>query len=1097
MAEAAEVLGTSPQTIRTMLRTGELRGSQRAWGSRFVWEVDRDSVVALLDEFGKFNGRRRKPRPARDDPPRTAIAPGPAPAEAVPEAMEPTDTSRHIDTAPKTSGSQDADFMQWSPAEPQRPRSSEDHRRLLLRPRFRALTIVVLLGLPALCAYAVARVMPTALWYAEVDQQEAFRTQLTAQFALHAFVLVLTCAVIGANFAASFLGSQTPRSRSRTIATAAATLGISNIFATQAASHWQIVALWLQREPFGVEDPIHGKDVSFFVFALPLHLELNHLLMWLIGVAALCAGVVRILTGELTLKPLSASLGTRYHVGVLLGLLLLTVAWRLHLERYLLELAQPEPGSRAFAGANYVDITVRYPLLQGLEAIGVVVGLLLLLSPLLRVQVRPRARPALAATAGLLVTAVALTTTVAPGLVQRYVVDPNPLLSEQEPLDSSIAATRQGLGLGDVTVGEYQPDETLQPADYAETRQRLDRVATWDTFVLEARMRELVADPPYYRPDAPTLDVRNVDGSPQLTVVSARELDLDSDILTSGNWSNERLAYTHGLGLVRISATDVDAGRQPRVLDPGGNVRQPRLYYGNLDAGSEPGSTDEDDTGHAEGQGLHLLTPVLNDRIADPAWALANTGRAEVDFPATSTRSSAPYHYDGSGGIALSDWSRRLVFALALGSKELVLSDDISPSSRLLMHRDVGDRVELLAPFVSWDVPSPVQTRGGVVYLAQGTTTSDMFPYAERVDLKGESVNYARSSVVATVNAFSGDVSMYVTDPAEPLIRAWQSLYPTLLRPLEEMPADLRSQLRYPTSLFEAQASAYERFHDTDPSAFASESDSWVRPLALSGPIEVAGDVDFDEDDEDDLRFRLETSTIYSIPPGEDSARLVRQTYFSPSRGQNLVASLSAWVDQDGHAHLESKRLSRDSVTLGPAQVSRLVFAQPRVRNLLGLRNLEIRDLQASSLDSVLLGRPRILLTPQGVIQLQSLYEGSRGAGAARLLGVTAFLNGRAGLGTDIQSAVRQALNRPPRVRVLPTTTPVLVGRPVPVSFHVQNARREVVSIRTVSGQRYVRRPRVVDGRGTITWVPREWDRPESRWWPGAWTALVSRLSRA
>jgi hypothetical protein len=451
---------------------------------------------------------------------------------------------------------------------------------------------------------------------------------------------------------------------------------------------------------------------------------------------------------------------------------------------------------------------------------------------------------------------------------------------------------------------------------------------------------------------------------------------------------------------------------------------------------------------------------------------LVDTRRPEVDIPAADGAGRAPYHYDGTGGIELSSWVRRTVFALALGSKELLLSDDISPESRLLLNRDVHDRLHALAPFIQWDSSAvPLTSDGRIVFVVDGYTTSENYPYAERVRLGGASVNYARSSVRATVDAFTGEVDLYMTDETEPIARAWREIFPTLFRPQAEMPAELRRRLRYPADLFDAQAAAYERFHTTRPDLFVSDADVWSRPIALSGPIEVAGDIDFDEDDEDALRRTMPPGYTYTPPPGQTRPRLVRGTYFTPRRGQNLVATLSGWIDGDGRARLAARNLPRDRVTLGPAQMSRLTFANARVRNLLGLRNLEIRDLDKSSLDTVLLGRPHLMFLPGGVIQIQSLYEGSRGPGAARLLGVTAFLNGRAGLGPDIGSAVRQALNEPPRVQVLPPAGAVVVGRPVKLAFRVQNARREVVTITSASGHRTKTR-HVASGQGTVTWMP-------------------------
>ena len=314
-------------------------------------------------------------------------------------------------------------------------------------------------------------------------------------------------------------------------------------------------------------------------------------------------------------------------------------------------------------------------------------------------------------------------------------------------------------------------------------------------------------------------------------------------------------------------------------------------------------------------------------------------------------------------------------------------------------------------------------------------------------------------------------MDVYLTDESDPVARAWAEIFPTLFRPEEEMPAQLRDRLRYPADLFDAQATAYETLHTTRPDLFVSNADAWSRPIGLSGPIEVAGDVDFDESDEDDLRLIMQPGYKFIPPPGSTRPQLVLQTYYVPRNGQNLVANLSGWIDEHGRARLAARNLPRDPVTLGPAQMSRLVFATPRVSNLLGLRNLEIRDLDKSSLDAVLLGDPHLLFLPQGIIQIQSLYEGSRGPGAARLLGVTAFLNGRAGLGPDIESAVRQALNEPPQVDVLPPAEPIVIGKPVKLAFDVENAKRELVTIKTGEG-RHRRILEIGTGRGAVAWVP-------------------------
>jgi hypothetical protein len=192
---------------------------------------------------------------------------------------------------------------------------------------------------------------------------------------------------------------------------------------------------------------------------------------------------------------------------------------------------------------------------------------------------------------------------------------------------------------------------------------------------------------------------------------------------------------------------------------------------------------------------------------------------------------------------------------------------------------------------------------------------------------------------------------------------------------------------------------------------------------------------------------------------------------YSPRRGQNLVASLDGWVDGHGRPHLAARLLPRDRVTLGPAQISRLVFATPRVSKLLGLTNLELRDLDKSSLDTVSLGMPGLVFLPRGIIQIQSLYKGASGPGVSRIIGVTAFLNGRAAVGSDIADAVRQALHRPPRIGLVRPSERLVVGSRVELRFRVTNARREVMTITSPAGRQRARRS-IEAGSGAVAWVP-------------------------
>ena len=1037
VAEAAEALGTSPQTVRTLLRKGELAGEKRAWGSRYVWEVSSDGLDDFLSVHGRLDGHRRQAR---------------HPSEPDPDSF-------------------DALFQ---PAPP-------DRRPFVLRPRGRATVVVVVLGVPLLAVFVAARVLPDALWFQELGQVDVYSRTVTAQLEFSLLVGLPSALFVAANLTLALRRTAILRTRPGVLALVAASLVTGSLFGSSVQQHWQVYLLWRHRKPFGVADPLHDKDIGFFVFTLPLERLLSGMLLWLVAVTLVYVALVHAARGQLTFRPVRVGFWAQVHIACLVAVVLVLVAWRLRLQQYELELGQASTADpQPFAGAGYVDVNVRSPGYALLAVLVLVLAVACAAAPFVARAGRLRsAKLAVAVPAALLGIAAVLVGGLVPALVQRLVVDPNPLLSEEPYLADSIAGTRAGLGLDAIDVQSYSPTGTISAADLPPIRERVGNVPVWDTWVLEARMRQLVSDPPFYRPGDATIDVARIDGRRQPTVVSARQLDLGQVPEGAETWSNDRLAFTHGLGRIQFSGTDIERTREPRLLDSGLGVREPRIYFGDLP--EEPAST--------HGQYVSaFLTPTTDMRLADSPWVLVNTRRPEVDIPRADGEPRASYHYDGTGGIQITGWLRRAAFAFALGSTEMLLSNDITSESRLLLHRDVHDRLDALAPFIQWDSEVvPLTADGRIVFVVDGYTTSQDYPYAERVDLAGSRVSYARASVRATVDAFSGRIDLYLAADADPVARAWAEIFPDLFRPDDEFPLALRHRVRYPPDLFAAQATAYERFHAASPDLFASGAAAWSRPLALSGPIEVAGDVDFDESDEDDLRLTLEPSSLYAPPPGETDPRLLVRTYYTPRRAQNLVAAMTGWVDQDGRLRLVTENLPRDPVTLGPAQMSRQAFATRRVGELLGVRNLEIRDLAKSSLDTVLLGRPRVLLLPQGVLQIQSLYEGSKGPGAARLIGVTVFFGGRVGLGPDIESAVRQALNKPPRIEVLRSSR-TRRGRPthparVPGGERQARARHDHLRRRPTESAPPDRDRR---GRGRVGALRRRGRHgPGRRGWPG------------
>jgi hypothetical protein len=287
------------------------------------------------------------------------------------------------------------------------------------------------------------------------------------------------------------------------------------------------------------------------------------------------------------------------------------------------------------------------------------------------------------------------------------------------------------------------------------------------------------------------------------------------------------------------------------------------------------------------------------------------------------------------------------------------------------------------------------------------------------------------------------------------------------------MPKGVRDRMRYPPALFEAQAHLYQQFHMTHPEAFASAADAWTMPTSLAGPLEVVGNIRFDESDVDELRNAIRPAYRFGTPAGADQPHLLRSAYYSPRDGQNLVATLDGWINHRGEPELSSRSLPRERVTLGPAQVSRLVFLTPRIANSLGVRNKELSDVGKSSIDTIWLGNPHIVFFAGGVMQIQTVYDVSSGRGVAKRFGVTVFLNGRAGIGDTVSAALRQAINLPPAIELHRFSGRSVVDHAVPIRFQVTNGLTERVRITSRKGTVLSKRLRVRHGAAAVRWVPR------------------------
>jgi hypothetical protein len=670
------------------------------------------------------------------------------------------------------------------------------------------------------------------------------------------------------------------------------------------------------------------------------------------------------------------------HLAILGALALAVLAFRVDLLTYSIEVTHvASPGVPVLPGADYTDVRIRVPalhliaLLMLLCAVAVVISAGLAAKGDGRAGGRVAAWPVLA-TACL----VPVSLLVVPWVVQEFVVDPQPVTQESPQLEAAIGATRQAFSLTDVDVVQAASPKPIPLSALAASGPVAD-VQVWDSSILAQWMSQLESGTPYFRVATPTLQVGQVDGAEGPVVFAERELDPHWIPGGASEWADSDMVFTHGLGSFSVSAADIGPDGEPRLLNAG-TQRQLQIYFGRQPAGAA-------------------------------SWAVVNTRRSEADG-LDAAGQPQPDHYQGNGGIALSSWARRAAFAIRLANPALLLSTDITPHSRILLHRDVIDRLTTLAGFIRWDPTlTEVVSGGHLMFIADGYTTSMDYPEAEPVRLAGSWVNYARASVVATVDAYSGQTHLYLTDDADPIAAAWAASFPGLLRPFSEFPPELREELRYPPALFDAQAGLYKQFHVENPADFASGADVWGYPTSLSGSVSAAGNIRFGSVAESP-GTALQPSYRLDISPGSlGTLSLLRTALYTPASGQNVVAEFDGWIDDRGKLQLAAVEFPGNQVILGPAQISRLVFTSPSVAGALRLTNKETTDLDQHSLAAIMLGGATWLRLAGGVLQVQPVYLEASGSGVARMLGVTVYVNGRAGIGGTLSEAIEQATSPP------------------------------------------------------------------------------------
>lgn len=760
-----------------------------------------------------------------------------------------------------------------SSAIPRLPRRSSRRRGLT--------AVVIIVGL-LFFAPVLLRLAAEWPWFTALGYQRVFATRLLAELLLGASVGAIAFAFLYANFRFAQRGLvpnpiqlSIDGGRSsfdvtyvlRRLAWPVA-LAIALLVGLGAARGWLGVLQFLHRTPFGVTDPIFGRDVGYYVFTLPVLASAFGIGMGLVIIALLGSVLLYGIRRDIVLvgRRLTVEPSARLHLAGLLAGAFVLIALRIYFVRI--------PGllystTGPMLGASFADL---HGTLMGLRLAGfaALAGAALVLWG---VRTQRVARAALIA-GGVYLGVSLLGVVVYPQIVQRLIVAPNELAKEAPQLAHHIAATRRAWGLDRVVTRDLTGEDRLSERDIRANRATIDNVRLWDRDPLLQTFGQLQEIRTYYDFVSVDDDRYWVNGQYRQVMLSPRELNPAS--LPTRTFINERLTFTHGMGLTLGPVNQVTEEGLPvlfiKDLPPASNVSlrvtRPEIYFGEM--------TD--------------------------SWVFAGTGQKEFDYPSGDENIFTTYA--GRGGVRVGGFLRRLVLAAHFRSLKVLLSSDITSESRALYIRNIRERSRTALPFLAFDGdPYLVVTDSGRLrWILDAYTATTRYPYAQALR---NGTNYLRNSVKVVIDAYDGDVTAYLADSTDPLALTLSKAFPGILKPLAGMPADLRAHLRYPEDLFRLQSEMYATYHMAEPEIFYHREDQWQKPV-LSQAAE---------------RPELFMRHMIMRLPEEERAEFIFMTPFTPRGKDNLASWMVARNDAEHYGELLVYRFPKQSLVFGPAQI--------------------------------------------------------------------------------------------------------------------------------------------------------------------------------
>ena len=716
----------------------------------------------------------------------------------------------------------------------------------------------------------------------------------------------------------------------------------------RASSAWLTFLKFMHQSAFGVVEPVFSKDAGFYVYTLPVY---YFFIRW-------CSSALILLTGvagfsyyldqaiSLQKKRIHIHARAKAHLAVLGGLAALVAAGSYRLKMYGLLYSN----TGVVRGAGYADIHGQLPAYWLLMIFWLVLSFFLFVMPALKKSKGP------ACLLGLLFLVLIGFSSMYPRAIERYVVKPDELAKETPYIKNNIRFTRIGFGLDQSREKLFSVKESRPYDDVKNNESTIHNIRIWDHRPLIQTYKQLQDIRLYY--DFKNVDMDRYDLQHKYTevAIAARELPASKLAQRSRTWVNTHLVYTHGYGVVMGPVNKVTPDGMPKFIvqdippqsSTSINITRPEIYYGEANGG----------------------------------FAVVNTTYREFDYPKGAENVYSTYH--GSGGVQISSKLRRLIYSLRLSDLNILLSGCITDHSRILLNRKLSNRVRIIAPFLRYDSDPyiVVGSDGHLYWINDAYTTTTMFPYSQSLGNKA-GVNYIRDSIKVVVDAYNGDVSYYVVDPSDPLARTYEKIFPDLFKPLGDMPASLRSHLRYPKDLFVKQAKIYAAYHMTDPQVFYNREDLWSIPQQTY------------------LGKKQSMLPYYIIMklPGAESDEFILMLPMTPSKTDNMIAWMCVRCDGDNYGQLLTYTLPKGKLIYGPRQIEARINQEPSITSEM--------TLWGQKGTSVIRGNLLVIPIANSFMYIEPVYLQSKEGQMPQLKRVIAIHNEQLKMEKDLDSAMR------------------------------------------------------------------------------------------